>query len=160
MRYEYTSRIDGFVRVFIGIPLLFATMFAVGAIIHYVIPLRPLGVSNSTAEWVEGLGGLALGIIVYQRVFAIQVHTLSSFLYLRFALWTPVSWAEARALAPLFVLTEHATWIPFQKFRNFRGKNGSPISIVPRSCPVGCLIGRRFAHSNFVLSNSASVEVI
>ena len=126
MRYEYTSRIDGFVRVFIGIPLLFATMFAVGAIIHYVIPLRPLGVSNSTAEWVEGLGGLALGIIVYQRVFAIQVHTLSSFLYLRFALWTPVSWAEARALAPLFVLTEHATWLPLSEVQKLPRQERKP----------------------------------
>lgn len=117
MRYQYTSRIDGFVRVLIGMPLLFATMFAVGAAIHYLVPLRSLGVSNSAAEWIEGLGGFVLGAIVYHRVFAIQMHTLSSFLYLRFALWTPVSWAEARALAPLFVLTEQATWLPLSEVR-------------------------------------------
>lgn len=117
MLYACTSRIDAVVRIFIGLPLLFATIFSAGAAIHFLIPLRPLGVSNSAAEWVEGIGGIVVGAIIYHRLIAIQIQTLSSFLYLRLALWTPVSWAEARFLAPLFVLTEQDTWLPLSESR-------------------------------------------
>ena len=109
-KFYFTSRIDGFVRLFLGVPLMVAIMFSVGGLINEIIKVSKIALDKNVIDWVVALGGIIIGGYIYTKYVVNVLHVLASFLHLRLALRVNVTWKEAKSLAALFVLNEEGTW--------------------------------------------------
>lgn len=129
-KIPYTSGTDLFVHFFIGLPLMILTMIGCGSVIHSLLYFLNISINADLKEWIVGLSGIFLGGWIYVKYVGIYVKFLSAYMYIRFELFTPVSWQETRSLCALFVLTEDGKWFPCEEVKKLLKKNEKNISLI------------------------------
>lgn len=112
----FTSRFDGFVKVFIALPIFFCIWMGIGDLLQKIV-LTLMPRAEGLSNIISTIGGLILAFIVQYKLIAIHLHTLSSFLYLRLSLGIKVSWQEARYLAFLFSVNKSGKWYPLKEVK-------------------------------------------
>ena len=115
-KFYFTSRIDGFVRLFIGLPLMLGIIFSIGSGLNEVID-KFLNIEGNPRELIVGLGGIAIGVGIYIKYVVNYLHFLTSYLQLRLVLGVNVTFKEAKSLAALFVLNEEGAWFPVEEVK-------------------------------------------
>lgn len=113
----FTSRVDGLVRLFIGLPLMLAVMFLSGGIIQELLSISGADVDPDIRDWSTFIGGVVIGYFVFTQYALPRLETLISYIHLRLLLRADISWRDARRLAGLFMPDQDGVWYPLNQVK-------------------------------------------